>query len=465
VKTALAILLSFSLLLITLDASAGQASVQAVRISPAADKTRLALDLSGPVTHQCFALDGPDRLVLDLNDTALETTLPKADDADPALIRLRSGVRDDGDLRIVLDLKQSARVKSFLVPPDASHGHQLVVEVIPKGVAKGSARGRAAARPAPSGRASPSRDLVVAIDAGHGGADPGAIGAHGTREKDVTLAIARRLAVLVDKEPGMRPVLIRDHDVFVPLRQRIMKARKHEADLFVSIHADAFNDPKVRGSSVFTLSRHGASSEAAKWLADRENSADLIGGVDLGAGDDMLATVLLDMAQNATMEHSVDAARAVLNNLGRLGVTHKGEVQKAGFVVLKAPDVPSMLVETAFITNPAEEARLTNGARQQQLAEAILAGIKQYFHKYRPGTAAANAVVDEGSAVVEQAPAAPAEPASARRYAIAPGDTLAEIAKRYRVSLASLRSANNLSGNTIRAGQVLTIPGGVPGDG
>ena len=458
-KRFLVILLSVLLVILPCLASAAPVSVMGVRIIPAADKTRLVLDLSGPVTHQIFPLDGPDRVVIDIADAAFDGKLPSADAADPSLIGLRSGVRETDDLRIVLDLKQAVRVKSFPMTPDADHGHRLVVDLIPKGAAKGGGGTiRAGARPAVSSRASPTRDLVVAIDAGHGGEDPGAIGAHGTHEKNVTLSIARRLAVLVEKEPGMRPVLIRDRDVFVPLRQRIQKARKYEADIFISIHADAFTDPKVRGSSVFTLSRGGATSEAAKWLAEKENSADRIGGVDLGASDDLLAGVLLDMAQNATLEHSTEAARAVLSNLSRLGVTHRGEVQKAGFMVLKAPDIPALLVETAFISNPDEEARLVDGGNQQHLAEAILAGVKQYFRKYRPQSIV-RAPDPKGVAT------AAATDDGARRHAVTAGDTLAEIAKRYRVSRAALRTANNLTGDSIRAGQVLTIPGPNPEGG
>jgi N-acetylmuramoyl-L-alanine amidase len=294
-------------------------------------------------------------------------------------------------------------------------------------------------------RTTAARPVVVAIDAGHGGQDPGAIGSRGTRESEVTLAIARRLAVLVDKEPGMRPVMIRDADTFVHLNERIKRAREAKADLFISIHADAFTSSDARGSSVFTLSERGATSEAARWLADRENSADLVGGVDLKASDDVLANVLLNMSQNATMEHSGEAAGAVLRNLSRLGDTHKAQVQKAGFVVLKSPDIPSMLVETAFISNPEEEARLITPAHQQRLAEALLAGIKAYFRKYPP----AGPVATTASAV-----------GGGRGYVIQPGDTLSDIAKRHGVSLSALRGANGLEGDHIRVGQTLSIPQG-----
>ncbi len=485
VKPHFAILLPLILVLMVIrapDLAAGEATVTGGRVTTTAEQTRLVLDLSGPVTHQVFPLEGPDRVVLDLADAALTGKLPAATEGDLNLIGIRSGVRDGNDLRIVLDLKRPVRVKSAPLAPDADHGHRLVVDLIPKAASpSGGGRGgptgsRSAASgktPGPArGRGGGARDLVVAIDAGHGGADPGAIGARGTREKELTLSIARRLAALVAKEPGMRPLMIRDRDVFVSLRDRVLKARKHQADIFISIHADAFENPRAQGSSVFTLSRGGATSEAAKWLADKENSADLIGGVDLGASDDLLATVLLDMAQNATLEHSVQAADAVLKNLGRLGATHKAEVQKAGFVVLKSPDIPSLLVETAFVSNPDEEARLTNAAHQQRLAEAILGGIKRYFERYRPQTAGRAAVVD-APPTVESAPratasasesavyaaAAPAPGgAGGRQHVIGAGDTLALIAQRYGVSLTSLRTANNLNGDLIRAGQVLTIP-------
>ncbi len=442
--------------------ASAQATVQGARIAPASDRTRLVVDTSGTVEHRIFALEGPDRLVVDIADARLLGKLPKAEPDDPTLVGLRSGVRDGGDLRIVVDLKQPVRVKSFLLAPQDGHGHRLVIDLIPKGRAKagGALTGRAvsAASRAVSGDREPaakaplasrprsSRPLVVAIDAGHGGQDPGAIGARGTREKDVTLAIARRLSALVAREPGMRPVMIRDGDYFIPLRSRILKARKHEADIFISIHADAFENRGVRGSSVFTLSERGASSEAAKWLADRENSADLVGGVDLGEGDDVLANVLLNMSQNATIEHSGEAAKAVLSHLSRLGATHTGKVQKAGFAVLKSPDIPSVLVETAFISNPAEEARLTAPAQQQRLAEAILAGVKGYFRKYRPEPLD----VGQTSATGD----------GARRYTIGLGDTLGEIARRHSVSVSALRDTNRLAGDEIRVGQVLTIPEG-----
>jgi N-acetylmuramoyl-L-alanine amidase len=428
------------LCVVTQTVPAAQGVVQDVRVSAAPGETRLELSMDGALSHRIFTLSDPDRVVLDISDARLAGKLPPADPADPILVGLRSGVRDHGELRIVLDLKQPVRVKSFPLGPEEGEGHRLMLELIPKGQGP-QKRGGAAPVPA-RGRSAPARPVVVAIDAGHGGKDPGAVGSRGTREKDVTLAIARRLAVLVDKEPGMRPIMTRDSDTFVHLRQRIERARKAKADLFISIHADAFSSPDARGSSVFTLSERGATSEAAKWLADRENSADLIGGVDLKTSDDVLANVLLNMSQNATLEHSGEAAGAVLRNLSRLGSTHKAQVQKAGFVVLKSPDIPSVLVETAFISNPDEEARLTSPAHQKRLAEAILAGIKAYFRKYPPpGSTDASA-------------------SGGRTHVIQPGDTLSGIAKQYQVSLSALRGANRVEGDHIQVGQVLNIPGG-----
>ncbi len=427
------------LILVSSSLSAQQVEVRNARIWTAPDHTQLVVDTAAAVTHKVFSLENPDRLVVDIPDARLTAKLPVVEADEPLLSGVRSGIRAGDDLRLVLDLKQPVRAKSFMLEPNDQFGHRLVVDLTPKGTATGAANGKGqhlSVRTAPK----KAREVVIAIDAGHGGEDPGAIGAAGTREKQITMAIARKLSQLVKKERGMRPVLIRDGDYFVSLRKRTELARKHQADLFVSIHADAFNDPRVRGSSVYTLSHRGASSEAAKWLADKENSADLIGGIDVAENSD-LVTVLLDMTQNATLEHSGLAANRVLASLNKVGKVHKNRVQKAGFVVLKAPDIPSMLVETAFISNPDEEKRLRNADHQQQMAKAILAGIKAYFEAYPPpGTQLA------------------ASDDSARKHVIGNGDTLSEIARQYRVSLNSLRTVNSIEGDQIRIGQVLTIP-------
>lgn len=433
-------LIALFLLLLSLPLQAQQMDIRGARIWTAPDRTRLVLDTAASVSHKIFPLENPYRLVIDIPDARFRDKLPTIKAGEPLLIGLRSGVRAGNDLRLVLDLKQQVRAKSFLLQPNEQYGHRLVVDLVPveKGTGGKKTKG---GKPPPSVRTR-LKDVIIAIDAGHGGEDPGAIGAGGTREKDVTLRIARKLARLVKQERGMRPVMIRNGDYFIRLRKRIRLARKHRADLFVSIHADAFRDRRVRGSSVYTLSHRGASSEAAKWLADKENRADLIAGVDLSENDNLLATVLLDMTQNATLEHSNLAAKRVLANLRKVGVVHQGEVQKAGFVVLKSPDIPSILIETAFISNREEEKHLRSDRHQAKLARAMLAGIKSYFTRHPPpGTKFAG----RGKG-------------KKRRHVINQGDTLLEIAKHYDVSLTSLRNANHIENDHIRVGQVLTIP-------
>ncbi len=429
------------LLLLSLPLQAQQIDIRGARIWTAPDRTRLVLDTTAPAPHKIFPLENPYRLVIDVPDARLKDKLPTIKADEPLLIGLRSGVRAGDDLRLVLDLKQQVRAKSFLLQPNEQYGHRLVVDLVPirKGAWGEKAKG---GKPQPPVRTTRLRDVIIAIDAGHGGEDPGAVGANGTREKDVTLKIASKLARLMKTERGMRPALIRNGDYFIRLRKRIELARKHRADLFVSIHADAFRDRRVRGSSVYILSHRGASSEAAKWLADKENRSDLIAGVDLSENDSLLATVLLDMTQNATLEHSNLAAKRVLANLRKIGAVHQDKVQKAGFVVLKSPDIPSMLVEIAFVSNPEEEKRLRSDKHQTRLAGAILAGIRSYFARHPPlGTKLAGRGKGKG-----------------HRHVINRGDTLLNIAKHYGVSLTSLRSANHLEGDRLRVGQTLTIP-------
>ncbi len=401
--TALRALLGTLLLCAVGSSLAGQVTVKGARIWSAPDHTRIVIDTAAPVQHKVFALDGPDRLVVDIADARLAGDLPAADGGDLVVSGLRSGVRDGDDLRVVLDLKQAAKVKSFLLEPNGTYGHRLVIDVYPRSgtpmrdgalMAVRSDPVQVASRGAPAvtttrrlsvpPKGGGDRDVVVAVDAGHGGEDPGAMGPSGTREKDVTLAISRKLADRINRQRGMRAVLIRDGDYFIPLRKRIEKARQHQADLFVSIHADAFKDRRVRGSSVYTLSNGGATSEAARWLAERENRADLIGGVNLAEQNDVLASVLLDMTQNATIEHSSIAAERVLSKLQSLGDVHQTRIQKAGFAVLKSPDIPSMLVETAFISNPEEEKRLRSSSYQGKLADHVVQGIVDYFEEYPP---------------------------------------------------------------------------------
>lgn len=357
--------------------------VSGVRLSATAGKTRVVLDLGGTVEFNVFELDSPDRVVIDLRDARLTAKLPTVKPDETIVKRLRSGIREGTDLRIVLDLHGPVNIESRLLAPDRKKSHRLEV-------ALSRDESRAIGRSAASKQRNTVRphqhlrDVIIAIDAGHGGADPGAAGVGGTKEKDVVLAIARRLASLVNNERGMRAVLIRDGDHFISLRQRMQKARRHKADLFISLHADAFRDHRVQGSSVYVLSERGASSEAARWLAEQENNADLVGGVTLSDKDPILKSVLLDLSQTAAMHASFTAAEQVLRALGEVGRLHKRHVQSAGFVVLKSPDIPSMLIETAFISNPREERRLTQSAHQIKLAKAILRGVREYFHQYPP---------------------------------------------------------------------------------
>ena len=427
---------AFLLFFFSLPLCAQTIVIDNLRLWTAPDNLRLVFDTSAPVDHKLFTLKKPQRLVIDIKDARLRSKLPKVAAENPVIRRMRSGQREGGDLRVVLDLKSQIRAKSFVLKPNRKYGHRLVVDLH-----RGSRGKNAAAKqPVKTAPVNKARDVVIAIDAGHGGEDPGARGRKGTYEKTVVLAIARKLASLVDKEPGMSPLMVRTGDYYLGLRKRMKIARDNRADLFISIHADAFRDPRVRGSSVYTLSQRGASSEAARWLAEQENSADLIGGVKLEDKDDLLASVLLDLSQTATRQASHQVADKVLGKLKTLGKTHKRRVQQAGFMVLKSPDVPSVLVETAFISNPSEEKKLKDPKHQQRMAAAIMGGIRDYFrHNPPPGTLLA-----------KMAP---------RKHVIMRGDTLGAIARQYKVSLSSLKTVNALSSDRIRVGQVLRIPG------
>lgn len=461
------------LLLTAWPAAASQVVVECTHVATDTNKTRLVFATTAPLTHRIFTLDRPDRVIIDLPAATLIGTLPAAKAADATLVGLRSGTHNQNDLRIVLDLKQAVRVKSFINAPSSGDAHQLIIDLLPKAT-NGAPRTVAQMPSSLNPRTGKARPFIIAIDAGHGGEDPGAIGPGGTREKDVTLAIARKLAQQVDRTSGMRALMIRNDDTFISLRDRVGIARQHNADLFISIHADAFSNPEAHGSSVYTLSYGGASSEAATWLANRENNADRIGGIDLATNDDLLATVLLDMAQKATIEQSTDAAKSLLGYLGKIGPMHKSDVQHANFAVLKAPDIPSVLVEAAFISNADEERRLMSNAHQQRLAQAILTGVRAYFKKH-PTPSMLSSMQRQDRQRVPYQPvtsrhlsAASTAPAgriqtsrvtAPRAYVISPGDTLSGIASRHRVSVNALRTENGLQdSDIIRAGETLSIP-------
>jgi len=411
----------------------GGTVINGIRTWPAPDNTRLVFDADSPVDYRLFTLSNPARLVIDFKDTHLTRPLSAPSQKDTLIKNIRSATRHKNDLRVVLDLEGQPKYKSFLLTPYQDYGHRLVIDLYNASPAAKQQRIKKSI-PAPAGL----RDVVIAIDAGHGGEDPGAHGRNGTKEKDVVLAIARRLESLIKNERGMRAVMIRDGDYFLSLRQRTQKAREQQADFFVSIHADSFKDPHVSGMSVYALSANGATSEAARWLAEKENASDLIGGVSLDDKDDVLASVLLDLSQTGTIEASFEAGQEVLRNIKPIGKLHKRQVQQAGFVVLKSPDIPSILIETAYITNPNEERKLRSASHQQAMAQAILNGIRDFFAKNSP----------------------PGTLYAARKHIITQGDTLSDLAQLYNVSIASLRTINHLSGDNVRVGQILRIPVG-----
>ena len=411
-------------------------TVDNVRVWAAPDSTRVVFDVSGPVKHKLFSLNKPHRAVIDLKNATLKknTTQPKA--LDKYLKGIRSGARNKNDLRIVLDLKKQIKYKIFQLQPNKHYGHRLGIDLFDVEIKQAKKEETRKEIKKETQQPAKLRDVIIAIDAGHGGDDPGAKGPSGVYEKNVVLKIAKNLAEVINKERGMRAVLIRKGDYYIKLRNRIEKAREYKADLFISIHADAFRDPKVRGSSVYVLSKKGASSEAAKWLAEKENSSDLVGGVSLEDKDDLVASVLLDLSQTASLEASIDIADRILKGLRKVGKVHKRNVQSAPFAVLKSPDIPSILIEMAFISNPIEEKKLTNLKHRKKMSNAILIGLKGYFRDFAP----------EDSLL------------SSRKHTIERGETLSTIAQLYRISPNMLRKYNSLKGDLVRAGQIIIIP-------
>jgi len=427
------LLLGFTVALFTgYAAHAADTLVSSTRVWPAPDYTRVTIESQQPIRHKLFNLDNPDRLVLDLEDVALNAAVTdiagKISAEDPYIKGVRAGRFKPGTIRLVFDLKAKVKPEAFALAPIAGYGHRLVLDIYPLtppdpllAFLKRRESGQPetpATTPAPAPALTPTPELAapevgppavvakseppapkpaaraarpaserlitIAIDPGHGGEDPGARGRSGTLEKNVTLSIAQKLKERIETEPNMRAVLTRDGDFFTPLHMRVEKARRVRADLFVSIHADAFVKPSANGSSVFALSERGAASVAARWLAKQENDADLIGGVNLGIKDPYLKQTLLDLSQTASINDSLKLGKAVLQEMGGINRLHKNYVEQAGFAVLKAPDIPSILIETAFISNPDEERKLRDPFYQNKMADAIFAGIKRYFSKNPP---------------------------------------------------------------------------------
>ncbi|OPX54788.1 N-acetylmuramoyl-L-alanine amidase [Oceanospirillum multiglobuliferum] len=460
---ALPILAFAGVMLSALTAQA--ASIKNVRIWPAPDHTRLVFDLDKPTEHKVFSLSNPNRLVIDLDGMKSEYDIDTLPVKDTPISNIRTAVKNGQDLRVVLDLKRAVQPRSFLLKPNKQYGDRLVIDLVyqgaeaeaqktaPKVVAKTETQSNSRTN---SPKATPStsttgekRDIIIAIDAGHGGEDPGAIGPNRVREKTVVLAIAKKVEQLLRNERGFKPVLIRTGDYYIGLRDRTERARKYRADLLISIHADAYRDHRPMGSSVFALSQRGATSETARWLADSENSADLIGGVDgalsLDDKDRVLAEVLLDLTMTATLSDSLKVGQSVLGSIGNVNKLHKKEVEQAAFMVLKSPDIPSILIETGFISNPQEAKNLQNTAYQRKMAHSIVQGIQAHFKKNPPP--------DSLLAYEKKR-----KEAENNAYVVSRGDTLSAIAYRQKVSVDKIRKANNLRSDTLFVGQRLHIP-------
>ncbi len=416
-------------------------TINSVRIWRSPDKTRLVFDVSDAVKHNQFPLSNPGRLVIDVADARLNGSFSDLQLRGTPIKEIRHGARNKNDLRIVLDLSEKVAVESFLLKPNATYGHRLVVDLFDDEDRK----------PKPIIKQQPTgfRDIIVAIDAGHGGEDPGAIAYGGGYEKNVTLAIAKQLATLFNREKGFKALLVRTGDYYIDLRRRSEIARENDADLFISIHADGFKDRRAKGASVFAWSQKGATSEMARWLEEKENAADKIGGERQAySNDDMLNQVLFDLSITSTRASSIEVGNKVLGNIGDINHLHKKSVELANFMVLKSPGVPSILVETGFITNPEEARKLKTASHQRALAREIFDGVISWFYQKPPPDTMVAKWKQDGTLKTRPA-----------KYVIRAGDTLSEIADQFDVSMSDLRRVNRLSSaNAIRVGQVLEIP-------
>lgn len=411
-------------------------NVEDVRVWDAPDSTRVVLDVSGSPDYKLFTLNNPHRVVIDLKQTSWLVN-KKPDLGHSSIDNLRFAKRNTDDLRIVLDINEPVKPNTFVLAPNQSYGYRLVIDLPLK-----SPRTDTKDPIVNNSKLHRQKEFVVAIDAGHGGEDPGAVGRHyKTYEKDIVLDVSKRLARKVNSTPGMRAYLVREGDYYIKLRQRIQRARKQGADLFISIHADSFKDSKANGASVYILSEKGESSEAARWLAERENRADLIGGVSLDDKGDILAQVLLDLSQSASKAASYEFGESVLKSLSKVTKLHKRKVQQAGFAVLKSPDIPSILVELGFISNRDGERNLSRSHHRETLANALLDGIRGYM-------------VEKGTPIFQAI-----QPTTiAKTHKVKAGDSLQEIALKYKTSVVALKAYNQLSSDVIQIGQVLSIP-------
>lgn len=350
-----------------------------IRISQSADDhTRVVFDLTGDIEHGLFTLENPPRVVIDLKNTRKSKAIEISDKTTNLMSGVRSASKGSGRLRVVIDLQGKVRPRSFALQPDGKSGHRLVVDLHATNL------GPTPIKTSEKERKKRKKQFVIALDPGHGGRDPGAIGKKGTREKDIALAVGKKMKSIINRTSGYRAILTRDADRYVTLRNRVKKAREAEADIFISLHSNSFHKSNVKGASVYALSLRGASSEAARWIAQKENASDLIGGISLDDKDDLIASVLLDLSQTATIQDSLELGSDVLKHIGKVSKLNNRKVQQAGFAVLKAPDMPSILIETAFLSNPSEERKLRSPKHQQKLAQAVFSGIKKHL-KNRQG--------------------------------------------------------------------------------
>ncbi|MCB1702370.1 MAG: N-acetylmuramoyl-L-alanine amidase [Pseudomonadales bacterium] len=409
--------------------------VHDVRLWRAPDHTRIVFDLTAPAEHKLIVLDNPSRIVLDVENTQIKAGVTDLKLDGTPVQMVRTGVRDGGDLRVVLELGAEVNPRSFFLKANEQAGDRLVLDLYDKSAQQEVAVPK-------SVQHSGKRDIIIAIDAGHGGEDPGAIGPGRRQEKDVVLAIAKELNALLQADQGFKPTMIRTGDYYVSLRGRRDLARERQADLFVSIHADAFKRKEAHGASVYALSTSGATSTAASYLAQRENESDLVGGVTLSDKDDVLASVLADLSMTSTLDNSLKLGSKVLRHVDTVAKLHKNNVEQAGFAVLKSPDLPSILVETGFISNPEEAKLLSSSSYQKKMARAIHAGIREWFLAHPPS----------GTLVAWQ------RQQKGEQYTIARGDTLSGIAERFNVRVSDLKNRNGISGEKIMVGQKLLIP-------
>lgn len=432
------------------------ADVDSVRVWQSPENTRLVFDLSKPHQHKIFTLENPYRLVIDLGGNAkFKPDIAKVDLASTLVTGLRTGRQKNKDLRLVFQLRGDVNPKSSILAPNKIYPHhRLVVDLFEKN--QQAIEPVITVKTVADKVAYNKRDIIVAIDAGHGGEDPGAVGYRRTKEKVVVLKIAKKLAALLEAEPGYKPYLTRTGDYYIPLRERTRKARDANADLFISIHADAFKNSRAHGSSVFVLSERGASSEEARYLAAKENEADLVGGVSLGGREDHVAMTLLDLSMTATRGSSLAVGTSILKRMDKISRLHKKHVGEAAFMVLKAPDIPALLIETGFISNPGEAKKLATSSYQNKMAREIFNGLTEYFYEVPPEGSYIAWKKKGGSSMT--ASSGSSSNAKITRYTIKRGDTLSGIAAKHRTTVASIRRLNGIKNNSIQVGQKIKLP-------